>query len=108
MSRSQRRPRSQRTRSVVSDVSEIGEEPPLEAYRDRNAVRIGRPCPLKKDLYTLSFLANVEHWYNIPINHSEADMDYVVNNILTLVAVHFLLISALLRNALHISEPEEI
>ena len=53
-------------------------------------------------------MANVEHWYNLPFEHSEADMDYLVNNILTLVAAHILLITAVLMNAINAKQPAKL
>ena len=94
MSTSRRRPRSSRV-STVSAESEIGEEPELEPYSERLGVRVGKPCPLTEDVYTLFFLANVEHWYGAPIEHSSSDIDYLINNILTLVAAHIVLITAI-------------
>ena len=55
-------------------------------------------------MYTLFFLANIEHWYDIPLEHSNSDMDYLLNNILTLVAAHIVLISAVLKHQLDINK----
>ena len=99
LSNSRRRPRSSRA-STVSAGSEIGEEPEIEPYFKRLGVRIGKPCPLTEDVYTLFFLANVEHWYGAPIEHSGSDIDYLINNILTLVAAHIVLITAIFSNSL--------
>ena len=89
--------RSSRASSVDFNEDEIGPEPALDPYNERNGVRIGKPCPLSKDVYTLFFLANIEHWYDVPLEHSDGDMDYLLSNILTLVVSHIVLITAVLK-----------
>ena len=73
----------------------------------KNGVRIGKACPLSKDVYTLFFLANIEHWYDVPLEHSDGDMDYLYGNILALVVAHAILITAVLRYACSITHEHE-
>ena len=94
-------PNNQRTDSIES-------EPEEEPYEDRPGVRIGLECPLKNDAYTLFFLANIEHWYDIPCEHSSSDTDYLLNNIFTLFAGHVILITALLKNQVEMGRPDNL
>ena len=51
------------------------EEPELVPYCFRPGVRISTACALEPCMYTLGFMANIEHWYGVPFEHSDTDVD---------------------------------
>ena len=59
-------------------------EPKLVPYEERDGVRVGNPCPLSADIYTLAFISNVEHWYGVPTEHSESEIDMMLNHVFAL------------------------
>ena len=68
-------------------------------YGDREGVRIGNPCPLSPDIYTIFFISNVEHWYAVPIEHSPSEIDIMLSNVFTLFMGQGLLVSMILIDA---------
>ena len=86
--------------SLGDNGAESTKEPPIEAYEDRPGIRIKQPCPLTPDIYTVLFMANVEHWYGLPFEHSIAEIDTMVIQVISLFICKILLISMVLAYAL--------
>ena len=78
-----RKKKSQKKESQLRD-DDVEPEPDLVPYADRDGVRIGVPCPLGQDIYTLFFISNVEHWYGVPIEHSQSEIDSMLSHVFAL------------------------
>ena len=64
---------SRKSKVIEGEVDD--EEPELVPYCFRPGVRISTACALEPCMYTLGFMANIEHWYGVPFEHSDTDVD---------------------------------